>query len=383
MGKRKICLIFLMVFMLLVCGIEIYAGTSLSVSNPFETGIVKISLKEYEKDGMQEKEWKDQKVLLPADKVSKIPRIKNEGCSCYVRAKLLFRELDGIGAQHLFGISKDWMLADDGYYYYTEILENGENVEIFQGLDIPKDLSKIYEGKTFYLDIDVDAIQSKNFTPQFEAATPWGAVEILRTKEVDGYDLCEYQPAKKNNFQILYEKESEKLIANSRNFFEYFPYLMPGDHYSERIEISNQNKEEVQLYFKSIASENCELSKKIQLKITCGTENQPKVVYEGALSESEMSKEVLLGKISKNQKMYFDFEIAVPREMNNKYTLLNNEVIWIFSTEPIENVSYEMVKTGDFNHVEAYIVGGIFLPVIMVCCFYQFKKKKRKIHHEP
>ena len=134
MIKRKL-LIILLCLSMLVCGSGfVYGMTTTSVINEFETGIVDIELDEYQKVGDVEEPWVDNPTILPGDVVSKIPRIDNPGNDCYVRVKITFWDTDQLDEDDLFGISDKWVKADDGYWYYTEILPHGKTVDIFEGI---------------------------------------------------------------------------------------------------------------------------------------------------------------------------------------------------------------------------------------------------------
>ena len=77
MLKRKniVMILILFVMTMLFCRTEIYAKTSVDVTNHFETGIVDIGIKEYREVNGKEELWEDNLTVLPGDRVSKIPRI--------------------------------------------------------------------------------------------------------------------------------------------------------------------------------------------------------------------------------------------------------------------------------------------------------------------
>lgn len=328
-----------------------YALTSVEVVNNFETGIVDISLSEYSIVNGEETEWVDNPVIMPADKISKIPRISNQGNECYVRAKLTFRGIPEISESNLYGIGENWFKADDGYYYYREVLGEGDAVDLFKGVNIPEDLPQEYEGRSFNIDIEADAVQSKNFTPSFNSPAPWGNVEILKCEKEGKYDINYFKKPDNNGFEIVYQSDSGKLIKNSDDFFKNFPYMMPGDTYSDEVSIENSSSNSIKLYFRSEAEDESELLDKVLLTISTEIEGKREVVYEGNLRAVELSKDVILGEIGSNGTGKFKFEISVPAELNNKYSFENSYVKWVFSTEPIKNTkpsgTGRSAKTGD------------------------------------
>ena len=351
MASKKLYYFALGIFAILLLTGAIYGLTSVDVTNHFETGIVDIDLEEFQIIDGREMAWEDNPTIWPGDVISKIPRVFNSGNDCYIRAKITFRGTEYLDESDLQGIGEKWIKADDGYYYYTDILPHGENVDIFQAVSIPEELPEEAEGKTFYINIDVDAIQSKNFTPDFEVAAPWGAVEILKN-EKGNYDVSTFKQSDSQSFEIVYQADAKKLTKNADDFFVNFPYLMPGDTYSDSVKLENTGSEPILLHFRSNAEDDSELLDKIRLKITSVIDGKTEVFYEGSLRAAGLAKDSILGTIPADSAGEFNFEIYVPHELNNPYSISSSRVQWIFSTEVIENP-----KTGDrFNPLPAVIL---------------------------
>lgn len=367
--------------------LETYALTSVDVINHLETGIIDIGIKEYRNVNGKEAAWEDNLTVLPGDSISKIPRIYNYGADCYVRVKITFREVEELTENNLLGMSNNWMKADDGYYYYKEILKTGKTADVFCGLKIQRNLSESMSEKTFYIDIDADAIQSKNFIPDFESASPWGRVEIVKCEKEGQYDIGILKKSDKQSFKIEYQGKTEELVKNRQDFFENFPYLMPGDKYRDFIKIVNDDKrKDLNIYFRSETKDDSELLDKILLRITTEFRGKIKDIYSGSLSAAKLSEEGLLGVIPKGSEGVFYFEIEVPKELNNKYTILNSYVKWIFSTKPISETHVdsviknpligEPVKTGDTSMLGIYAVllGGSSCAILVI----RRKRKERE-----
>lgn len=365
MFKRKLLIIFLSLSVAIFgCG-SIFGMFSVEVKNDFETGVVDINLREFQKTGDTEKQWENNPVVLPGDVISKIPRIFNKGNDCYVRAKINFRDTNEINESNLLGLSKDWAKADDGYFYYTKILSHGENVDIFQALQIPNDFSQNNEGKQFYIDIDVDAIQSKNFEPQFNLAKPWGDIEIVKYTKEGQYDVGSFKQSDSKSFSIAYLGDVGKLVKNRDNFFGNFPYLMPGDTYGDTLKLENHGENAIKLYFRNSATDDSDLLDKIQLKITTTINGKTAVFYEGSLRGEALNKNSVLAVLPKNATGDFTFEIHVPHELNNEYTISSSFVKWIFSTEEITNEDLDIPQTGDdFNILLWGSIGGLSVSLM-------------------
>lgn len=381
--KYKILAILLCLSMLVSAGGTAYCLASVDVTNHFETGIVDIELKEYQNVDGTETAYSDHQMVMPGSRISKIPRIKNDGVDCYVRTKIGFRGDIDLTREDLFGITQDWVLADDGYLYYKNILKTGDTVDVFQGLTIPTDLSDDCQGDMFYVDINADAIQSKNFTPKFNTSSPWGSVEILKC-EKGQYDVSSFKKSDDQSFKIEYRGSSKQLLKNKDDFFMNFPYLMPGDRYDDEIVIDNNSAENIKLYFRNEAKDNSELLDKISLKITTVIDGKTATFFDGTLRAAKLSTNELLGTIPAGKKGTFKFEISVPGELNNAYTILDSYVKWIFSTEPIKGAASKdpnNPKMGDSMQIYLWLtmLTGSTVGLMIVIPAYKRDVQKNKI----
>ena len=375
--KRKRHLPGICMLLLLLCtGGTIYGMTSVSVINRFETGKVEIRLEEYQKNGENETLWKDLPVILPGDEISKIPRITNEGNTCYIRARILFDEMEGMDEQCLIGINEDWVKAADGYYYYTKILQKEESVDLFQGLKIPSDFSQEHQQKKLSLKIVADAIQSQNFVPEFQSKYPWGTVSVVETAKNGDFEMNSVEKSSPQLLQIVYEGESARLITNCEDFFENFHEWMPGDRYSDTIQIINTGEEDIKLYFQSTVYEENELLNQVRLVIEeTGSEVSP--VYVGDLRAEKLQENIILGTVPKNSERTLRFEVSVPTELNNFYSMQKGAVQWCFSTEPIKHVFIGNVQTGDsLKPMMWFGICGIALCALCLAGVNYFKANK-------
>lgn len=393
--KNKL-IVFLSCISILLCssGTTIYALQETYVENNFQTSIVDIELDEYQlKDG-KEVLWKNKPTVLPGTNISKIPRITNNGTDCYIRAKITFENEFNITEDDIYGISKDWIKAEDGYYYYKNIVKNNEEIDFFKGLIIPNDFVQESEGSEFSLKVDVNAIQSKNFTPNFNSKEPWGAIEILECEKEGEYDISTFKTIDNQSLEVIYQN-TKKLITNEDDFFTNFPILLPGDVYSDSVTINNSSSNDIDLYFRTETIDDSELLEKITLKITKLINDKEEVVYEGPLKANSLNENLLLGKINKTTKnCKFNFTISVPTELNNQYTILSSKVKWIFSTTPYEEIeqsnneslenSEPIVQTGDTNGENLkilsllFISSGICLGLFTICLKKEFKEENKK-----
>ena len=146
--------------------------------------------------------------LVPGDKFVKDPTITvTEGSAdVYVRVKapnVVLPELEKsfplLGTDPSFEAklndAANWVekTAEDGtvYYYYTKSLKAGDSLAFLekQGegedaytMQIPGEWSNDFADANIELDFHFEAIQAKNFTPDFDAADPWNGAEITESK---------------------------------------------------------------------------------------------------------------------------------------------------------------------------------------------------------
>lgn len=358
--KKKKLVIFLVSLSILMCGSgTILAMTETSVTNTLSTGIVDIELEEYRIQDGEEQKYEDMKDILPGQVISKIPRIHNAGNDCYIRVKL---ELTGTEESiEIQEIGDNWVQGKDGYLYYTEVLKTGEETDLFQSIRIPEDFAQA-ENSTFQLKIDAEGIQSRNFTPDFEADAPWGVVEIQECKKEGQYDISSFKQASDQSLRVVYEGDSQKLFSDPEDFFVNFPVMLPGDMYEETAALENTAEKSVKLYFRGAAEETADndLLEQIQLTITTEIAGKTETVYEGALKGEGLEENRLLGEIPAKSTGNFHFELYIPEELDNQYTVLTNQVVWAFSTEPLEPLT--PVQTGDLRKTGIYLLtGGILL----------------------
>lgn len=176
MGKGKWRLIPEAFGVLCCAAVVVWALSETSVINEFAfCGIVDIEIRD---SGTGEKQR-----ILPGQKLAGPYRIQNNGNDCFVRARF---SLWGVRARIedcITGMDDMWMEGDDGYYYCREVLKEGTFVDLIDGMKIPETLSQAPEGGSFRLDVEVEAVQSKNFRPDFHAVSPWGEVKILQNEK--------------------------------------------------------------------------------------------------------------------------------------------------------------------------------------------------------
>lgn len=174
-----------------VSGIIAYFTDTATVTNHASMGIVDIDLKEYMIDENGRKvEWEDKTNILPGEVISKIPEINcvDGAVDCYIRAKVeisckdedLANSAEMLTLDNLNVNEEKWYYCEqDGYFYYKTILtDESEPVELFSEVTIPATLDNSWSLEEISIDVTAEAIQSKNFTPNFaeDSSEPWPGI---------------------------------------------------------------------------------------------------------------------------------------------------------------------------------------------------------------
>lgn len=307
---------------------------SVTVTNHISTGDINIDLKELEKKGNREVPYHDQKMILPGDHISKIPRIINRSEPCWIRVKITYTDdlekVKGLNDGNISGMPERWVKRGE-YFYYTGKLKQGESVDVFTEVSVPEEWSEICQEKHLGIKIVADAIQAENFNPDFRAMTPWGNQKIQRCiHDTDGLIVKKRDPVK---LKVEFEGNAHKLIAAPDDFFSGFSTAMPGDVFEDSVEIRNTTENKAEIFFRT--SPECksvkdqEFLKKLKLEISADGKN----LYTGNLLAASLNKAISLGKFTSGKSGRMEFKVTVPSELDNAYALRNGDVKWIFSVE--------------------------------------------------
>lgn len=118
------------------------------------------------------------KTLVAGESYPHSALISNLGADCYLR--VLVRAQSGSRSSTLAtkeGLDEnDWILAGN-YLYYRPVLEEGQQVDFRQSIFNPwDDISG--PPQPMSLSITAEAVQARNFNPDYESSTPWGSIEV-------------------------------------------------------------------------------------------------------------------------------------------------------------------------------------------------------------
>lgn len=360
-----------------MCISGIYAFTNMSivsVENELNTGAINIELKEYTmaENGKEVLYNPNIKDVLPGEKVSFIPRISNLGGDCYVRAKVTYTDINNNNTKEADNNieieKKNWIKCGD-YWYYKLVVKSGENVDLFKTFKIPEDISNEYQGKDIQINITTEAVQAKNFKPDFESASPWQDVSIKKAKD-NSYKTDKVQS--NTNVKIEYENNADLYIDVPDTFFGELSYIFPGDIISEEAIINNKSSNEID-YFVSTGNldENNKEVKELINKLKLTIKIDDKVIYEGNVLGIE---NLSLGKYKENESAKVTFMISVPKNLENEYSALNSVLKWKFTVSGEEKI--DPPQTGDVKTIVVFTI--FFVSAIGLITSLVLEKKSKK-----
>ena len=346
MGKRnkiKRAIIAAGLCLLLLAGI-FYAARQAKITfeNNLQTGSTHIDITTYKvEDGIVvETPPEDIRAVYRNETVSYIPRVTNLRYEGYVRVKIDIEEkdIDESGFSDFIlkddiknsrgenGANPDWIQKPDGFFYCTKVLSPGEYSEIFNQLRMERWLGSP-ESKTLNVHMIADVIQTDHFTPNWEEDLPWGGVQIERAKERDDIDYGEARSIGDKALIMTYD--GTRLEGTSADLFDNFgEFYMAGNTYSDVLKMKNASRGDVKLYFRT-QNVNTDLLEQMELRILLnGTE-----IYSGDLVSEELSPWRELTVLKRGETKDFEFEVHLPKESQNYYSVLKDKVIWQFDFE--------------------------------------------------
>lgn len=362
-----------------------------AVENHIAIGDINIGIREYEVKNNREVSYENPKMVFPGDTISKIPKIINYADDCWIRVHISYlndkNEAEGFSEGSISGMSADWTLRGD-YYYYTKKLVSNDSVEVFRGITIPEEWNEKHSSQNLSIVIKAEAIQAANFLPDFSAMSPWGNQEIeMCVHEENGISACVKEEMV---LSVEFNGMAHKLLAVPNNFFHNIKRAMPGDEYHDEIVLSNTTDRDAELFFRTEIENQNEMQIELLQKITLRISDNRGVVYDGNLLSKELEEAVSLGNFKAGVKGKLKFHISIPKELKNIYALREADVKWIFSVyENDENMSDTMtsdsamhksdVKTGDDTPVIFWMVIVLLSTAIVL---WSLVRKKGEQKHE-
>ena len=314
----------------LFLAVPVSAQDQIEVVNNIGMGNVSVSLisEQYDAETGKNIPWKQDRVVLPGEEISEIVTIKNEGEEAWIRAKLDFTTHSSLNlTESDVKIVDGWERHKDGFFYWKTAVKNGQSVKFIESVTVPAawDSSKIKKTK-FNLNVQTDAVQSKNFTPDFSRDDPWFGTLI----ETSIYNYTRTNSPTDINFFVAYEGGAEGLIHKGDNFFSNWGTAMPGDSFEDEIAIGNRYAKKVRMYFRTENDFTNDLEKQIKLKIFRGENN----IYDGTLFD--VRNEMVLADLNQGDNFVLKYSVEIPKELGNAYSLAEGSSKWIFRAEIVD-----------------------------------------------
>ena len=302
----------------------IYAMSNQITNGVISTGAVDIKLDIYRLDGQSQliNYDNDGKKVFPGEIISYIPKVSNIGENCYLRVKIEYVNDSVNFSNYVTGFSNELTKIGE-YYYYNKVFNSEDVLKIFDTIKIPENIEQITDEKR--IKIIAQAIQERNFEPDYSLGDPWKG--ITPTESIDiSHDI-----ERELEIDINYEDGIRNDFIVPANFFENLKKSMPGDSFTNSLEIKNSNKNSVKYFLRfttdGLIDKDIELLSKMNLTIL----NQAgQVLYNGKLLQTD---NILLGEYKLNQTDKLTFNVSVPMDLGNEYILLNPKASLVFSAE--------------------------------------------------
>jgi len=317
-----------------------YAQSEVSVINHIGIGNVNIELTKssLDKDG-RKTAFDDEQVVVPGQTVDEIVEVNNLANDAWIRMKVTFdgSEIQGLD-DSLLSISDNWIKRGE-YYYYTKPVDRGDSAEFMENVKIPTTWDESLSDQKMELHFTADAVQIKNFTPDFDSEDPWFGT-VIEKSITDEYIIPE---EKHDLFSVSYEGGAEGLVKVGEDFFSNWGDLMPGDVVSDEVTVANRYAKPVSIYFRTETIADDKFLKELNLQIKC----EDKVLYDGSMA-GEIKNKVLLGTLKKGETKHLTYTLTVPAWLDNPYAMSKTETKWIFTAVlPEEKSLLNKVQTGD------------------------------------
>ncbi len=166
------------------------------------------------------------------------------------------------------------------------------------------------------------------------------------------------------------------------DLFESFKNVMPGDSLTEKIEIKNEesNNVKIKLYIKALDTSkeeksNEEFLSKLTLSVKQDTNTE---LYKApANEEAQLTDWVYLGTVFSGGKVTLNVTLDVPIELGNEFQDAAGYVDWSFKVEelPVESSDPKPPQTGD-NIMTYVVIMAASAAVIVVTAIPMIKRKK-------
>ena len=164
----------------LATGTLAYFTAEETAQNVITMGALKMDLVELDADGQP---WTDVENIVPGMEVTKKAYVENNGTVYfYTRVKITKRYVNEQGEKLPdlntdlveLDLGEDWELDEDGFYYYKKLVAPGEETEpLFTTVTFSTEMGNEYQNVKVKIDLDAQAVQSRNNGESALEATGW------------------------------------------------------------------------------------------------------------------------------------------------------------------------------------------------------------------
>ena len=317
-----------------------YSGIT-GLKNTFSTGGVNIGVEEYTMTGSGEMVCKPVTKVRFGSEVSYIPRVTSYAEACYVRVGLSADT--GAGKidilKNCTGIKDGWIKKGDFIYYRYPLAENC-SADLCEGFRVPEDWD-YKKSNDMTVSICAEAVQARNFMPDFSSEDPWGDVEVKKSYITAYKTVREVSQRSGDGVNIVFDKSAYGITADRKIMFDDV-HLMPGDSCSDSIRICNTSTERVEVLFRAVCHDTV-LADDINLIIDNGS-----VFYKGLLSGKALKQYNTIASVGPGDTKELRFDMEIPRDKDNDAQLKKGQATWYFAVKQDEGSS---VSTGDSRRI--------------------------------
>lgn len=360
----------------------IYALPKVYVLYQANTGKVDICLKEYMLEEGKEVPWKNGKDVLPGGFVSKIPRIRNDGAECYVRATVSFssqKESEKpLSLGNLEGISSDWV-RDGDYFYYKHTVKPGEKVEFFQGIRIPWEWKTPDEDNVWKACVRAEAVQAEYFSPDFTGEDPWGMKVYTFPIQYAPEGEIQEQTADTEEVELLLAEQVQGFAVEQEGCMKTLETFVPGKSQTGSIRLKNTTGKEREVFFRAETQEQSVLLEKMELKVELLEKEENRILYQGSAAACTPKELQSLGKLVPQEEKQLRFTFSLAKDADNTYALQKGKIKFWFTTGEEETGKIATaVSTGDPQKPIGYLVTAVGAAIVLLFMVLGRKRPVRK-----
>ena len=315
--KKLRVVLALSLFLALYITLCSYAATN-PINGSIITSGVRIELNKYTLNASNNRVTAtDISNLQPNEVVNYIVNVSNKKAPAYVRIRIDYDSSFPVDDSLIMDIQPNWVKRGN-YYYYKQPLGTNESVDLFTKIRVPNLATS--EGDYFTIIANADAVQSANFTPDFNSTNPWGGI-LIESTNGDG----EYTESGDEGGFTLHFNNGLEGVFNKTDIFDDFGTVMPGDELTDSLTVVNAMYQDLRITLKSVNNPvNTDAWEgKINLRIKRGNN----ILYDGYLFDAQIKKGINLGAFDRGTTEKIDFEITLSPDLrnNSSFSILNVE----------------------------------------------------------